>query len=90
MAASLQLDTKKKSRQERVNPLLNRLFLDHDIIFYFKTTLKKNQENLSKALNTFENIMENGAFTPKEQKLHFPLYFQICCISKASKVIIME
>ena len=23
------------------NPLLHRLFLDHDIIFYFKTTLKK-------------------------------------------------
>ena len=23
-------------------------------------------------LNTFENIMENGAFAPKEQMLHFP------------------
>ena len=27
-----------------LNPLLHRLFLDHDIIFYFQTTLKKNQE----------------------------------------------
>ena len=48
-----------------VNPLLHRLFLDHDIIFYFKTTLKKIQI-------TFENIIENGAFAPKEQMLHFP------------------
>ena len=23
-------------------------------------------------LNTFENILENGAFAPKEQMLHFP------------------
>ena len=35
-------------------------------------------------LNTFENIMGNGAFTPKEQMLHFPYYFQIHDISKAS------
>ena len=48
------------------NPLLHRLFLDHDIIFYFKTTLgKKIKKNLSKVLNTFENIMENGVFAPK-------------------------
>ena len=25
-----------------------------------------------KVLNTFENIMENGAFAPNEQMLHFP------------------
>ena len=24
----------------------------------------------------FENIVENGAFSPKEQMLHFQLYFQ--------------
>ena len=29
--------------------------------------------------------MENEAFAPKEQMLHFPLYFQIHGISKASK-----
>ena len=33
--------------------------------------------------------MENGAFAPKEQMLHFP-YFQIHDISKASKGVIME
>ena len=27
---------------------------------------------LSKVLNTFENIIENGAFAPKKQTLHFP------------------
>ena len=27
---------------------------------------------LSKVLNTFENIMENGTFATKEQMLHFP------------------
>ena len=26
--------------------------------------------------HVFENIMENGAFAPKEQMLHFPLHFQ--------------
>ena len=50
------------------NPLLHRLFLDHDIIFYFWTTLKKFKKNLS----IFENIMENGAFALLEQMLHFP------------------
>ena len=52
-------------------PLLLRLFLDHDIIFYFYTMLKKFNKNLSEVLNTFDN-MENGAFAPKEQMLHFP------------------
>ena len=47
-----------------INPLLYRLFLDHDIISIFRH--KKNQEKC-----TFENIMKNGAFAPKEQKLHF-------------------
>ena len=28
-------------------------------------------------MNTFENIMVNGVFAPKEQMLHFPYYFQI-------------
>ena len=30
--------------------------------------------------------MENGAFAPKEQMLHFPQYFKIIDISKASGV----
>ena len=41
-------------------------------------------------LNTFENIMENGAFAPMEQILHFPYYFQIYDISKAPKGVYME
>ena len=52
--------------------------------------LKKFNKNLSEVFNTFENIMENGAFGPKEQMLHFPYYFQIHDISKASKGAIME
>ena len=48
------------------------LFLDHDIIFFLYTTLKKFKKNLSNVLNTFENSMENGAFAPKEQMLRFP------------------
>ena len=50
--------------------------------------LKKFNKNLSEVLNTFENIMENGAFAPKEQMLHFPQYFQIHGISKVSKVLL--
>ena len=48
-------------------------------------TLKKIKKNLSKVLNTLENIMENGAFVSKEQMLNFPKYFQKHDISKASK-----
>ena len=57
---------------------------------FFLTTLKKFKKNLSKNVNTFENIMENGRFATKEQILHFPSYFQIYDISKASKGVIME
>ena len=34
--------------------------------------------------------MKIGAFAPKEQMLHFPKYFQIHGISKASKGVIIE
>ena len=48
------------------------LFLDRDIIFYFRQHLKKKiKKKLSKVLNTFENNMENGAFAPKEQMPDF-------------------
>ena len=33
--------------------------------------LKKFNKNLSEVLNTLENIMENAAFAPREQMLHF-------------------
>ena len=49
----------------------------------------KNQEILSKVLIIFENIIINGAFATNEQTLHFP-YFQIHCMSMASKGVIME
>ena len=49
-----------------INPLPHKLFLDHDIILKFKTSLKKIKNFLSKVLNTSENIMENGAFAPME------------------------
>ena len=38
-------------------------------------------------MNTFENIMENGAFALLEQMLHFP-YFQMPDISKAPKALL--
>ena len=44
-------------------------FLDHDVIFYFQTTMKKVKKNLSKVSNTFENSLENGANAP------FPIIF---------------
>ena len=34
--------------------------------------------------------MENGAYAPKEQMLHFPKYFQIHDIPKATKGATME
>ena len=41
-------------------------------------------------MNTFENIMENGAFAPKEQMLHFPQYFQIYDTSKAGSSMMKD
>ena len=40
-------------------------------------------------MNTFETIRDYGAFAPKEQKLHFPYYFQIHANSKAPKGVIL-
>ena len=47
-----------------LNSLLHLLFLNHDIFFLFLDDIEKIQ-----VLDTFENIMENGAFAPKEQML---------------------
>ena len=58
--------------------------------FLILDTLKKIKKNLRKVLNSFESIMENGAFAHKMQMLHFIYYFQICCISKASKGVVMK
>ena len=54
------------------NPVLHRLFLDHDIILFLDSIEKKSRKFKLKTLNTFQNIMENGTFAPKEQMLHFP------------------
>ena len=35
-----------------------------------------------------ENIMENGAFAPKEQMLHFPFYFQYMIFQRHQKALI--
>ena len=51
--------------------------------------VKRKQEKFKLSFEYFKNIMEIGAFAPKEQMLHFPSYFQIY-ISKASKGIIMK
>ena len=51
---------------------------------------KKIKKNLSKVLNTFENIMENGAFAPKSKCSIFHNIFYIHDIWKVSKGVIME
>ena len=44
---------------------------------------------MKKFKNTFENILENGAFAQKEEMLHFLPHFQINDILKVSKRIIL-
>ena len=56
----------------------------------FRHIEKKIKKNISNVFNTYENIMENGAFAPKEQMLYLPYYLEIHDISKASKGVIME
>ena len=70
------------------NPLLHRLFLDHDIIFYFSTTFKKFKRILSKVLNTFESIMVNIAFVPKEHLSKCSIFHNI--FKYMTKGVIME
>ena len=43
---------------------------------------RQHWKKISLVLNTFENIMKNGAFAILEQMLHLPYYFQIHDISK--------
>ena len=50
------------------------LFFDHDIIFYFKTIFKNFKKNFSEVLNTFGNIMENGAFAPNNFGANAPYF----------------
>ena len=43
----------------------------------FEKTSFPIKEKLSYVLNTFENIMENGAFALLEQMLHLTYYFHL-------------
>ena len=53
----------------KFNPLLHRLFLDHDIIFFiFRQHQKKSKKNLSKVLNTFENNFSKYLVFQRHQK----------------------
>ena len=53
------------------NSLLHNFF--RSWYFLFLDNIEKNQEKIKyKVFNTFEIIMENGAFAPKGQMLHFP------------------
>ena len=55
----------------------------------FRQHWNKIKKNLSKVLNTFENIMENRAFAPLSKCSIFHNIFKYS-IPKASKGIIME
>ena len=68
-----------------LNPLLHRLFLDHDIVFYFHTTLKKFKKNLSLVLNNFVNILENGALLYKSKCSIFLNIFEYMIFQRFSK-----
>ena len=39
-------------------------------------------------MNTSENILENGAFAPKEQMLHFPEYFKYMTFQRRQKALL--
>ena len=47
------VERKQSFRIDIVNPLLHRLFLDHDIIFYLETKLKKGKKKFRKVLKIF-------------------------------------
>ena len=65
------------------------LFLDHDNIFYFeKIPEKKNQEKFKLSLNTFENIMENGAFALKSKCSIFHNIFKYMIFQRHQKTLL--
>ena len=49
--------------------------------------MKKIKKNLSKVLNTFENVMETGAFAPMEQMLFFHDIFKYIVFHRRQKVL---
>ena len=54
----------------------------------FKFYKKKFKENFFKLLNTFENIMENGAFAPKEQCSIYHNIFKYMIIQRRQKALL--
>ena len=52
------------------NLLLRWLFFRWWHHFLFLGNIEKFKKSLCKVLDTFKNIMENGAFAPNEQMLH--------------------
>ena len=78
----------KEFRKFGLNTLLHRLFLDHDIIVYFKTMLKKIKQNLSEVLNTFENIMENEALLKKSKCSIFHNIFKYMIFQRHQKALL--
>ena len=70
-----------------INPLLHRLFIDHDIDFYFLENIDRTREKFNLSFENFENIMENGAFAPKEQTLHFHNTFKCMMLQRHQKAL---
>ena len=54
----------------------------------FRQLGKNSRKNIYIVLNTFENIMENGAFAPKEQMLHFDNIFKIMTFQRRQKALL--
>ena len=49
--------------------------------------LKKLNKNLSEILDNFKNIMEKGAFAPKEPMLHFSNIFKYMIFQRSHKAL---
>ena len=60
----------QKVHPSEFNPLLHKLFFDHDIIL-FVGNIEIIHKQLSKVSNASKNIMESGAFVSKKQMLYF-------------------
>ena len=48
---------------------------------------QKCKKNLSKVLNTFENIMENGAFAPNDKGFIFNTIFKYTIFQRRQKAL---
>ena len=71
-----------------VNPLLHMLFFRSWHNFLFLDNIEKINKSLSKVLNTFEDIMENGAFAPMELMLLFHNIFKFLIFQTHQKALV--